>query len=61
MAEIQEPSAEELSEIKRFIEEAEEIDVASDDIRQIVERHWPWLLEKLPPRMLTCRSGRPRP
>ena len=45
-----EPSAQELDEIKRYIEEAEIIDVVSDEVRQLVEKHWPWLISKLPPR-----------
>ena len=49
MPQFAEPSAEELDEIKRFIEEADQIDVVSDEVRALCEKHWPWLLEKLPP------------
>jgi hypothetical protein len=35
--------------IRRFIEESD-VDEVSDEIRAIVELHWPWLLERLPPR-----------
>jgi hypothetical protein len=43
-------SAEELEQIKRFIEETD-IDTIDDEMRALVETHWPWLLEKLPPRV----------
>ena len=46
-------SAEELKTIRSFIEESEAIDVTSpaelEELRALVEKHWPWLLEKLPP------------
>ncbi len=42
-------SAEELEHIKRFIEETD-IDPIDDEMRALVETHWPWLL-KLPPRV----------
>jgi predicted transcriptional regulator len=43
-------SAEELEQIRRFIEETD-IDVISDEMRALVEKNWPWLFEKLPPRV----------
>ena len=43
-------SAEELEQIKRFIEKTD-IDTIDDEMRALVETHWPWLLEKLPPRV----------
>jgi hypothetical protein len=46
-------SAEELEQIRRFIEETD-IDVISDEMRTLVEKNWPWLLEKLPPRVTHC-------
>jgi hypothetical protein len=39
-------SEEEFDRIRRFIEEAD-IDVVTDDLRELVEKHWPWLLPKL--------------
>jgi hypothetical protein len=42
------PSPQELEEIKRFIEETD-IDVVSEEMRVLVAKHWPWLLAKLPP------------
>ena len=42
-------SADELEQIRRFVEETD-IDVIDDAMRALVEKHWPWLLEKLPPR-----------
>jgi hypothetical protein len=41
-------SPEELERIKRFIGESE-IDVIDDEMRELVEKHWPWLLAKLEP------------
>jgi len=43
-------SPEELDQIKHFIEKTD-IDVISDEMRALVEKHWPWLLPKLPPRV----------
>ena len=43
-------SAEELEQIRRFIENTD-IDVIDDDMRALVEKNWPWLLKKLPPRV----------
>jgi hypothetical protein len=42
-------SAEDLDQIRRLIEETD-IDAVTDEMRELVETHWPWLLEKLPPR-----------
>lgn len=42
-------SPKELEEIKRFIEETG-MDVIDDEIRELVEERWPWLVAKLPPR-----------
>ena len=41
----------ELEELKSFIEHSE-IEEISDEIRALVEKHWPWLLDKLPPRVV---------
>jgi hypothetical protein len=27
-----------------------DIDVIDDEMRELVEKHWPWLVAKLPPR-----------
>ena len=40
---------EELEQIKRFIEESD-INVIDAELRELVEKHWPWLVAKLPPR-----------
>jgi hypothetical protein len=42
-------SDKELEQIRRFIEETD-IDVIDDETRELVEKHWPWLVAKLPPR-----------
>ena len=43
-------SSEELERIRRMIEEFESIEAIDDEMRDLVEKHWPWLVEKLPPR-----------
>ena len=44
---------EQLKTIRKFIEESDTIDAANpaelDDLRALVEQHWPHLLHKLPP------------
>jgi hypothetical protein len=52
-------SAEELDQIRRFIEESD-IDVIDDEMRELVEKHWPWLLAKLPPQPNSKGAGRSR-
>jgi hypothetical protein len=42
---------EELDQVRTFIEDTD-IEEVSDEMRAIVEKHWPWLLEKLPPRVI---------
>jgi hypothetical protein len=42
-------SAAELEQIRPFSEETD-IDVINDEVRELVEKHWPWLVAKLPPR-----------
>jgi hypothetical protein len=37
-----------LEAIRRFIEETD-VDVTNEDLRELVEKHWPWLLPKLSP------------
>jgi hypothetical protein len=37
-------------QIRRFIEETD-IDEINGEMRALVEKNWPWLLEKLPPRV----------
>ena len=41
-------STEELEQIRRFIEDTD-IDVIDDEMRELAEKHWPWLVAKLPP------------
>jgi hypothetical protein len=42
-------SPEDLERIRVEIESFDNIDVIDDEIRGIVARNWPYLLEKLPP------------
>ena len=53
MARFDNLSAAELEMIRRFIEDADRVDIAKqalqDDLRALVEKHWPHLLHKLPP------------
>jgi hypothetical protein len=40
----------ELERIRHFIEVTDiDADAVSDDFRELVETHWPWLLPKLAP------------
>lgn len=38
---------EELDQVRQFLEDGDIEDV-SDEMRALVEKHWPWLLPKLP-------------
>jgi hypothetical protein len=38
---------EELEQVRQFIEDGD-IEEVSDEMRALVEKHWPWLLHKLP-------------
>ena len=38
----------ELEEIRRFIENGEEL---SDEMYALVDKYWPWILEDAPPRV----------
>ena len=42
-------STEELDQVRRFVEESD-IDAIDDEMRELVEKRWPWLVAKLPPR-----------
>ena len=46
-------SPRQLARIRRFVE-GPDMDTAlvSDDLRELVEEHWPWLLPKLEPQTL---------
>jgi hypothetical protein len=43
-------SSDELEMIREPIESMDEIGAVTDEVRRIVERNWPHLLSKLPPR-----------
>lgn len=45
-----------LEQIRRLIEEGE-LDETSDETRALIEKYWPWLLEKLPPRAFSSSKG----
>jgi hypothetical protein len=42
-------STEEIEELRRFIEETDHIEEIRPEARELVAKHWPWQLEKLPP------------
>jgi hypothetical protein len=50
MPDFDNPSPEDLEQIRRFIEEMD-IDVINDEMRELVKKRWPWLVAKLPPRI----------
>jgi hypothetical protein len=37
-------------ELPRMIEEMDTIEVIDDDTRKLIEKRWPWLLDKLTPK-----------
>jgi hypothetical protein len=39
---------EKLDEFRRMIEEMDTIEVIDDDTRELIEKRWPWLLDKIP-------------
>jgi len=41
---------EKLEELRRMIEEMDTIEVIDDDTRKLIEKRWPWLLDKLTPK-----------
>jgi hypothetical protein len=41
---------EKLEELRRMIEEMDTIEVIDDDTRERIEKRWPWLLDKIPPK-----------
>ena len=42
-----------LCEIRRFVEEGDiDAKLVSDELRDLVEEHWPWLLPKFEPQTL---------
>jgi hypothetical protein len=46
-------SPKELARIRRFVEGADiDTTLESDELRDLVEKHWPWLLPNLEPQTL---------
>ena len=46
-------SPQQLARIRRFVEEGDiDAKLVSDELRDLVEEHWPWLLPKLEPQTL---------
>jgi hypothetical protein len=41
---------EKLEELRRMIEGMDTIEVIDDDTRELIEKRWPWLLDKIPPK-----------
>lgn len=41
---------EQLEQLVRIVEGGDTVQAVSDDLREIVEKHWPELVPKLPPR-----------
>jgi len=44
-------SAEELDHLEWLIENRQ-LDDITEEMRALIEKYWPWLLDKLPPRVL---------
>ena len=44
---------EQLGRIRRFVERGDvDIELVSDELRDLVEANWPWLLQRLDPQTL---------
>jgi hypothetical protein len=41
---------EQLEQLRRMIEEMDTIEVIDDDTRELIEKRWRWLLDKIPPK-----------
>ena len=44
---------EKLEELRRMIEDLDVITEIDDETRELIEKRWPWLLEKLEPKKLS--------
>jgi len=47
---------EKLEELRRMIEEMDTIEVIDDDTRELIEKRWPGLLDKIPPEEAVLRG-----
>jgi hypothetical protein len=45
--------SEQLEQLRRMIEEMDTIEVIDDDTRELIEKRWPGLLDKIPPKKLS--------
>ena len=53
MGAYDELTPEQLMRIRRFVERGDvDTDLVSDELRNLVDEHWPWLLPKLEPQTL---------
>ena len=53
MGPYDELSPQQLARIRRFVEAGDiDTNLVSDELRALVEEHWPWLLPKLEPQTL---------
>ena len=53
MGPYDELSPQQLTRIRRFVEAGDiDTNLVSDELRALVEEHWPWLLPKLEPQTL---------
>jgi hypothetical protein len=41
---------EQLEQLRRMIEEMDTIEVIDHDTRELIEKRWPWLLDKILPK-----------
>jgi hypothetical protein len=41
---------EQLDQLRRMIEEMDTIEAIDDDARELIEKRWPWLLDRIPPK-----------
>jgi hypothetical protein len=52
---------EELEQIKRMIEEMDAVEVVDEELRELVEKHWPWLEKKLSTQKPIAKSFHAKP
>jgi len=53
MSRYDDMAPEQLEELRRMIEDTDTIEVIDDDTRELIEKRWPWLLDKLKPKKLS--------
>jgi hypothetical protein len=61
MTRFDDMSPEKLEQLRKMIEEVDNITAVEEDTRTFIEERWPWLVCKLPPTGLPSQSKELRP